>query len=63
MSKFEEFIGNHNQKIQPGIPIDGSFSCQMCFEVVDEAEYFPTRRLLKWVCSEEHLSYVEDFML
>jgi hypothetical protein len=63
MSKFEEFMQSQSQSPHPGIPIDGSFQCQVCFEMVDEAEYFPTRRWLKWTCSESHLSYIEDFML
>ena len=63
MSKFEEFMQSQQTKLEPGVPVEGSFQCQICYEIVDEAEYFPTRRLLKWVCEDKHISYIEDFML
>ncbi|QDF17257.1 hypothetical protein SEA_MINDFLAYER_83 [Streptomyces phage MindFlayer] len=49
--------------IQPGILIDGSFSCMTCGEVVDEAEYLPVDKILGWLCSEGHKSLIENFNL
>lgn len=44
-----------------GMEISGSFGCQVCFEQCDDAEYFRIEKILKWTCSEGHVSYVEEF--
>lgn len=43
--------------------IEGSFGCQFCFEQVGDATYYAVQKLLKWTCSEGHVSFVEDFSL
>ena len=62
--KFSEFVSQSQDAEKPvGIPIDGGFGCQVCHEHVDVAEYFNVEKILKWKCSEGHISYVEDFVL
>lgn len=41
--------------------IDINANCQTCFERVDEGKFFPSTRLLVWVCSSGHKSYIEDW--
>lgn len=60
--KFDEFIKQAQTQQKPeGVIIDGTFGCQRCSESVDEAEYFPVEKFLRWKCSQGHLSYIEDF--
>jgi hypothetical protein len=62
--KFSDFVAQEQEAEAPkGMVIDGGFSCQECFEQVDEAEYFRLEKILKWKCSEGHISYVEEFVL
>lgn len=63
--KFSDFIAHSSQRAEApeGIQIDGAFGCQTCYEQVDEAEYFPVEKILKWKCSESHISYIEEFIL
>jgi hypothetical protein len=64
MTKFSEFVSQSQEEEKPkGTPIDGTFSCQECHEYCDEAEYFRVEKILKWACSQGHISYVEDFAL
>ncbi len=46
-----------------GMVLDISAHCQICFESVDEAEYFPIEKILKWKCSKAHISFIEEFKL
>jgi len=45
--------------------VGGSFECQYggCGEVVHDAKYFHVAKLLAWVCSNGHKSFIEDFRL
>lgn len=62
--KFSDFVAQSQEAEAPkGMPIDGGFSCQTCYEQVDEAEYFRMEKILRWKCSEGHVSYVEEFIL
>jgi hypothetical protein len=62
--KFSDFLSQtHQQEAPKGIEIDGAFGCQTCYEQCDIAEYFAVEKILKWRCSENHLSYIEDFYL
>ena len=64
MTKFSEFVNNSQKEEAPkGLEISGAFGCQTCHEQCDDAEYFPIEKILKWKCSEGHISYVEDFVL
>lgn len=61
---FDQFVGA-DKTVEPevGVEIDGTFNCQSCSEVVDEALYDMQRRVLKWSCPEGHVSYIKDFSL
>jgi len=63
--KFSDFIAQQpkQEEAPKGLPVAGAFGCQTCFEQVDDAEYFQIEKILKWKCSEGHISYVEDFVL
>lgn len=64
MTKFSEFVAQTQAEEKPkGMEIDGTFACQMCNEHCDSAEYFRIEKILKWTCSERHVSYIEDFAL
>lgn len=61
LSKLNEF---HSGRPAPkGEVIDVDVTCQRCFVPVDEAEYYFVEKLLKWVCPQGHVSYIEDFRL
>lgn len=55
--------GQSKPSAPKGEVIDVDVLCQRCFITVDEAEYFYIEKLLKWVCSEGHVSYLEEFRL
>jgi hypothetical protein len=61
--KFEDFLKKNQEEPAQGMEIGGSFSCQTCNETVDEAEWFQPEKILRWVCSAKHLSYIEGFSL
>jgi hypothetical protein len=62
--KFGDFVAQSQEADKPeGMPVEGGFSCQTCYEQVDVAEYFRIEKILKWKCSEGHISYVEEFVL
>jgi hypothetical protein len=64
MTKFSDFVAQTQEEEAPkGIHVDGAFGCQTCYEQCDDAEYFRVEKILKWTCSEGHVSYVEDFVL
>lgn len=61
MPKIEDLIGKTPKKqdqSEDNILIDGSFSCQVCGKVVDEAEMQRTTGTILWKCSEGHESKV-----
>lgn len=45
------------------LEVPGSFGCQICYEQVDGAEYFQVSRVLRWKCSQGHISLIEKFDL
>jgi hypothetical protein len=64
MTKFSEFVAKTQDVEAPkGMEISGAFGCQTCREQCDDAEYFRIEKILKWKCSEGHISYIEDFEL
>lgn len=53
-----------NEPDEPqGIPIDGTFECQTCFEQVEQAIYDNVNTLLLWQCSNKHVSIIKDFKI
>lgn len=46
-------------KSSPWFEVEGSFECHACSDVVDEAEYSPAQKVLKWTCSQGHDSFIE----
>ena len=36
--------------------VDGSFSCQECYTVCDEAEYVKEKQIIFWKCPSGHVS-------
>ncbi len=65
MSKLSELVESQSQPAtkKEGIKVDISGNCGVCYSDVDEAEYFPEHRVLRYVCQNTHISYLEDFML
>lgn len=51
------------EDVPQGILIAVSANCMTCYEVVDEAEYFPVDKLLIWICIKGHKSVIENFNL
>jgi len=47
----------------PGRKIGGAYRCQFCKETVIGATYYPSDSVLKYTCSEEHTSFIENFKL
>lgn len=67
-NNWEKFKQNQNQ--QPptgdrpvGRKINGNYRCQHCKLSVTEATYYPNDGVLKWVCADEHASFMENFNL
>lgn len=50
---------------QDGLLVEGSYQCQnpKCGEVVENAFYHRRDQVLAWVCSSDHRSYIEEFLL
>ena len=46
-----------------GRKLNGVYSCQVCRKPVKGATYFPTESVLRYVCTEDHESFVENFKL
>jgi hypothetical protein len=66
MSKLSELVEAQQRESVPaqaGMKIDVCANCSVCYRDVDEAEYFSSHRVLKYVCSDGHVSYLEDFNL
>lgn len=60
--KFSEFIAKTPQQEAPkGEVMYLSLGCQSCAEQCEEAEFFQAEKILKWTCSEGHISYIEDW--
>lgn len=62
MSKMSDFIGD-SSKISPIIELDIDVHCHICFAYVETAKYHQLNRVLQFVCSNGHVSTVEDFKL
>lgn len=64
MTKNWERFQNQNQpdgdKPQ-GREIGGMYQCQFCPVYVTEATYYPTDGVLRYKCSEGHVSFLENF--
>jgi hypothetical protein len=61
--EFSDFLAHSSDAERPkGTIIDGAFVCQTCNEQCGEAEYFMIEKILKWTCSEGHVSYIKDFL-
>lgn len=43
--------------------IDGTFLCHECRALVTEADYFATDSVLRWKCSNDHVSFLENFQV
>lgn len=43
--------------------IGGTFLCQTCDERVTGAKYSPDTSELAWKCSQEHISYIKEFVI
>jgi len=41
---------------KPKTIVEGSFSCQECQEVADEAEYVREKQIIFWKCPNGHIS-------
>lgn len=62
--KFDEFLSKKAEEAKPeGTVIYGTFGCQSCFDMVDEAEYFQIEKILRWKCQSGHISYIENWVL
>jgi formylmethanofuran dehydrogenase subunit E len=44
-----------------GRKIYGTYRCQYCPECVFEGMYYPKDQLLRYVCKDDHISYIENF--
>lgn len=55
--------GGEPKRETPTMSLDVDVSCQICFEYVDDATYYPVEKLLKWKCSQGHISFMEEFRL
>lgn len=67
MSNWEKF---KNPQSQPtgeekpqGRKIGGNYRCQFCNLHCSSATYFPSDSVLKYVCDEGHVSFIEGFKL
>jgi len=61
-------VGNIFEQIASAVPeggeeVGGVFSCQEqgCWDVVEDAVYYPDAKLLTWACDNGHQNKVEDF--
>lgn len=53
-----DFLGKSEPELGTGEWVGGSFACQECGEVIDQALLNYDEKLLKWVCSKKHSSQV-----
>lgn len=45
------------------IDLPGTFQCQVCDKICDDAKYGPMSKVLTWKCEDGHKSFIEGFML
>lgn len=62
-SKFSEFLTGRGDIEPEFMEVEGSFGCQLCFQQVDQAKYYPLDQILIWECPSGHKSYAEEFVL
>lgn len=55
----KDFLGKNEPDLGDGQYVNGSFACQECGEVTQEALLNYDEKLLKWVCSNKHSSQVK----
>lgn len=61
MAKIEDLISKKpsSKPVSDGsMTMDGSFSCQTCNEVSDEAQFDKNAGVITWTCSNNHNSKV-----
>lgn len=46
-----------------GRKMGGSYRCQHCPRSCTEAHYFPVDSILRYVCEEGHVNFIENFKL
>lgn len=48
-----------------GEEVGGMFQCQTqgCFDIEEDAMYYPNVKRLEWTCEEGHKNTVEDFSI
>lgn len=63
LTKLAEFMESQKTSPVKGMEIECDLQCQLCHEYVDGGEYFHIEKLLKWKCSQGHISFIEDFRL
>ena len=53
-------VKSKKKETQATIPVvGGTFACQECYEEVDNATHDVKKEILKWICSEGHVSTVK----
>ena len=63
-SNWKRFKGQEPpEPTYPPLLVDGTYRCQICMEDTDVAEYFQASRVLRWKCSQGHISLIEKFDL
>lgn len=63
MSNWDKFKDQKEDKPLPSYEIGGSLQCQVCDEIVEVGQYFYTDNVLKWKCSQDHVSFAENIHL
>lgn len=58
MPSIEDLIGKSSNDNSSGISMEGSFSCQTCNEVSNEAKYNREKGTITWQCSNRHVSSI-----
>lgn len=46
----------NNEPINKNLVVEGSFSCQDCYVICDEAEYVKEKQIIFWKCPNGHIS-------
>lgn len=61
--RFEEFL--NRKPVQPKeepIEVDGGFSCEVCYQMIDEpALWFRAAKILEMTCPNGHKTVIKDF--
>ena len=67
MSRFRVFRqadeASEPEPINTGNTISGSFGCQGCSEIVNEATYDAIEGIATWTCSQGHTSRIAGFFI